>query len=152
MWLGRFCSQLLGATKTLYTKSRRPSQILTRRTSFCYFQLLSQHRQTLCCIGIQQVSASIGSKIQTKQECIFYPYLSQHNFLDVFMISSYQALKAFYNHIHVQTYWFVSFDISTSEICRDIDPKSDGMMMGMVITADSRFTAAFTKYESQMLR
>ena len=42
---------------------------------------------------------------------------------------------------------FVSFDISTSEICRDIDPKSDGMMMGMVITADSRFTAAFTKYE-----
>ena len=40
---------------------------------------------------------------------------------------------------------FVSFDISTSEICRDIDPKSDGMMMGMVITADSRFTAAFTK-------
>ena len=41
---------------------------------------------------------------------------------------------------------FVSFDIATSEICRDIDPKSDGMMLGMVITADSRFTAAFTKY------
>ena len=40
----------------------------------------------------------------------------------------------------------MSFDIATSEICRDIDPKSDGMMLGMVITADSRFTAAFTKY------
>ena len=51
-----------------------------------------------------------------------------------------------YDH-KLSSFRFVSFDISTSEICRDIDPKSDGMMMGMVITADSRFTAAFTKYE-----
>ena len=71
--------------------------------------------------------------------------ISDKYLLIVFIISSLKYLRVFYNLKYVQTYRFVSFDISTSEICRDIDPKADGMMMGMVITKDSRFTAAFTK-------
>ena len=83
--------------------------------------------------------------LKINKSAIYCLQLSQDYLLNVYMISSHKCLKAFYNQIHVQTYRFVSFDISTSEICRDIDPKADGMMMGMVITKDSRFTAAFTK-------
>ena len=39
---------------------------------------------------------------------------------------------------------FISFDVNTSEICRDIDPRSDGMILGLAITQDDRFAAAFT--------
>ena len=40
---------------------------------------------------------------------------------------------------------FVSWDVASSEVVRDIDPKADGMMMAMDLSKDSRFAAAFTK-------
>ena len=39
---------------------------------------------------------------------------------------------------------FLSWDISSSEICRDIDPRSDGMILGLALSTDDRFAAAFT--------
>ena len=39
---------------------------------------------------------------------------------------------------------FISWDINTSEVCRDIDPRADGMILGLAITVDDRYAAAFT--------
>ena len=40
---------------------------------------------------------------------------------------------------------FISWDVATSEVCRDIDPRTDGIMLGMSLTSDNRFAAAFTR-------
>ena len=39
---------------------------------------------------------------------------------------------------------FLSWDVSSSEICRDIDPRSDGMILGLALAMDDRHAAAFT--------
>ena len=39
---------------------------------------------------------------------------------------------------------FLSWDVSSSEICRDIDPRSDGMILGLALSMDDRFAAAYT--------
>ena len=39
---------------------------------------------------------------------------------------------------------FISWDVNTSEVCRDIDPRADGMILGLAITVDDRYAAAFT--------
>lgn len=39
----------------------------------------------------------------------------------------------------------MSWDVATSEICRDIDPGADGIMLGMGVTKDCRIAASFTK-------
>ena len=40
---------------------------------------------------------------------------------------------------------FISWDLATSEICRDIDPEANGIMLGMDILDDNRYAAAFTR-------
>ena len=40
---------------------------------------------------------------------------------------------------------FISWDITTSEVCRDIDPRADGMILGMAVSPDDRFAVAFTR-------
>ena len=39
---------------------------------------------------------------------------------------------------------FLSWDVSSSEVCRDIDPRSDGMILGLALSMDDRFAAAYT--------
>ena len=39
---------------------------------------------------------------------------------------------------------FLSWDVNTSEVCRDIDPRSDGMILSLALSMDDRFAAAFT--------
>ena len=39
---------------------------------------------------------------------------------------------------------FLSWDVNTSEVCRDIDPRSDGMILSLALSQDDRFAAAFT--------
>ena len=39
---------------------------------------------------------------------------------------------------------FLSWDVNTSEVCRDIDPRSDGMILSLALSTDDRFAAAFT--------
>jgi hypothetical protein len=41
---------------------------------------------------------------------------------------------------------FISWDVSTSEVCRDIDPRTDGIMLGMSLTADNRNVDRFDKF------
>ena len=40
---------------------------------------------------------------------------------------------------------FISWDLSTSEICRDIDPQVEGIMLGLAVSNDSRWAGAFTR-------
>lgn len=47
--------------------------------------------------------------------------------------------------MHAYTVRFISWDVATSEVCRDIDPRTDGIMLGMCLTSDNRFAAAFTR-------
>lgn len=39
---------------------------------------------------------------------------------------------------------FISWDLATSEVCRDIDPQAQGIMLGMAISKDNRFVVSFT--------
>ena len=39
---------------------------------------------------------------------------------------------------------FISWDLETSEVCRDVDPGAQGLMLGLAISADNRFVASFT--------
>ncbi|TRY73174.1 hypothetical protein TCAL_08178 [Tigriopus californicus] len=38
----------------------------------------------------------------------------------------------------------ISWDLKTSEVCRDIDPQPTGIMLGMALSDDSQYAAAFT--------
>ena len=39
---------------------------------------------------------------------------------------------------------FISWDLDTSEVCRDIDPGAQGLMLGLAVSSDNRFVASFT--------
>eukprot|EP00095_Tigriopus_kingsejongensis_P002553 maker-scaffold309_size213625-snap-gene-0.21 protein:Tk02553 transcript:maker-scaffold309_size213625-snap-gene-0.21-mRNA-1 annotation:"glutamate ionotropic kainate 1" len=39
----------------------------------------------------------------------------------------------------------ISWDLKTSEVCRDIDPQPNGIMLGMTLSHDSQYAAAFTR-------
>jgi hypothetical protein len=39
---------------------------------------------------------------------------------------------------------FLTWDLASSEICRDVDPHIEGLMLGLAVTADWRMAAAFT--------
>ena len=39
---------------------------------------------------------------------------------------------------------FISWDLETSEVCRDVDPGGQGLMLGLAVSSDNRFVASFT--------
>ena len=39
---------------------------------------------------------------------------------------------------------FLTWDLATSEICRDVDPQLEGLMLGLAVSRDNRQAAAYT--------
>ena len=39
---------------------------------------------------------------------------------------------------------FLTWDLASSEICRDVDPLLEGLMLGLAVSPDNRTAAAFT--------
>ena len=46
---------------------------------------------------------------------------------------------------------FITYDVSTSDLVRCVHPKVRGLMMGIVISEDNRFAAAYTNYDQTIL-
>ena len=39
---------------------------------------------------------------------------------------------------------FLTWDLASSEVCRDVDPLLEGLMLGLAVSPDNRTAAAFT--------
>ena len=39
---------------------------------------------------------------------------------------------------------FLTWDLATSEVCRDVDPQLEGLMLGLAVSRDNRQAAAYT--------
>ena len=39
---------------------------------------------------------------------------------------------------------FLTWDLASSEVCRDVDPLVEGLMLGLAVSHDNRTAAAFT--------
>ena len=46
---------------------------------------------------------------------------------------------------------FITWDVSTSDMARQVNPGVDGLMMGLEISPDNRFVAAYTSNNQTVL-
>ena len=46
---------------------------------------------------------------------------------------------------------FISWDISSSDLARQVNPKVEGLMMGLEISPDNRYIAAYTNNDQTIL-
>ena len=46
---------------------------------------------------------------------------------------------------------FLTWDLASSEVCRDVDPGCEGLMLGLAVSPDYRQAAAFTSINQIVL-
>ena len=47
---------------------------------------------------------------------------------------------------------FLTWDLATSEVCRDVDPQLEGLMLGLAVSRDNRQAAAYTSNNQVIVR